>query len=873
MQEEYTSPSIIGKFHSGFLKRAEMFPIHRILSDHQFKNMDIVVCGYSIGGAIASIVAIKLFIGLKHRFQKRLVKCITFGAPPVGDQNLQQFVAQQMSPYIYNFVNINDPVPKLLMYTQFASAWLQSVEVTVSRISEVSAYKTLVAIKPLYRSVIDTIDVVMRIVEATVNERSAVEVFQTVFSVICDATKAIKDNRNVCIPIGNFQFLSENAKDNYFFSCDSLKELQWYMQMKYQLNANEASPNAHSLSHYVELFHKSFPVNDYPSITKQLQSPQKALHADNVDQNIQFKNPFRPLIYSVGFTIVRKRKNRFLKLSFTGKYIHNVVLDLCQFSIPFAFAINMEEVKIKELSMGKYMERLVIEQIWNEGILGFSHHGQKLLLVTQFGECDKILLPKNVRDSFGGNVSQIAENDSVSLVLRRAIQRGMALKKIEMESGYASSEQIIDEIVQLGTVSIGEDEMKKKKTQIFTEYVEKIDIVFSNEKSFQNVKDFCVKIEEYIRSPFFIETELTSNVKNVAMTAFAGGISVPFLALKGIAEMTSLGDGFSGGFAANATSTFLNDETLTDSNYKKLLSFFVQELLEAHQESLSATAEAEITDLIDEDNIFSNEEVLLRLAAKNIWESFGDCSISNFTRKNKEEVVKRIKVIRSIHRIRKIFSQQCFIGVVGLQNAGKTTLVKKIWNVGGKPGNFNHTSKAEMYQITQKLLVVDFPGNDSLRHYSKTFSICGAMNNIIIAVIPFSGDANKNQSQEIAKIFEVKKGSKSTKVILCINKCGPFLAELRQELSLQKKPVDYLKQDFVNKLNDYYEENEISVHLSKVDILLTDWELERNQESLDFGINGVEEIKQIIRDYLVDYGIYKSTETDELEKCVSFVSN
>ena len=101
----------------------------------------------------------------------------------------------------------------------------------------------------------------------------------------------------------------------------------------------------------------------------------------------------------------------------------------------------------------------------------------------------------------------------------------------------------------------------------------------------------------------------------------------------------------------------------------------------------------------------------------------------------------------------------------------------------------------------------------------------------------------------------------------------PFLAELRQELSLQQKPVDYLKQDFVNKLNDYYEENEISVHLSEVDILFTDWELERNQESLDFGTNGVEEIKQIIRDYLVDYDIYESTETDELHQCVSFVSN
>ena len=72
----------------------------------------------------------------------------------------------------------------------------------------------------------------------------------------------------------------------------------------------------------------------------------------------------------------------------------------------------------------------------------------------------------------------------------------------------------------------------------------------------------------------------------------------------------------------------------------------------------------------------------------------------------------------------------------------------------------NHTLNAEMYQITQKVLVIEFPGNDRLCYCSKTFSVCSAINNMIIAVIPFTGDANINQSQEIAKIFEVKKGSK-----------------------------------------------------------------------------------------------------------------
>ena len=51
--------------------------------------------------------------------------------------------------------------------------------------------------------------------------------------------------------------------------------------------------------------------------------------------------------------------------------------------------------------------------------------------------------------------------------------------------------------------------------------------------------------------------------------------------------------------------------------------------------------------------------------------------------------------------------------------------------------------------------VIDFPGSNSLDYHAKTFSICGAMNNLIIVVIPFSGDVSSIVSEEVEKVFQV----------------------------------------------------------------------------------------------------------------------
>ena len=862
-----------------------MFPLDKIINGNEFKGMDIVVCGHSLGGAIATAVAIELFIVLKHSFQKRTVKCITFGAPLTGDRDLQEFVSEQMSPHIHHFICLNDPVPQLLRYIQSISPKLEHINTRLSAVrhtmqilkdtfSAANTLNKLLVMKDSYSKIIETINQMMPTIRATVSTTSltchnvlAVANFQKIFNLVKDTIIAIKDDRDVYIPNGNFHFIVENFNDNIFFSCNKITELEKYIQVKYQHNSNNITPYSHTLAYYTDIFLGKGKLPFTGSFGR-IQTPNNQQSIVNI-REILFKYPYKPVIHSVEL-VKGKGQTISLKLSLTGENLDNVVLDLCHFDFNFLFAKSKENLSIKNMSIGDNVERLVIEQEMEDISISVAVHRTRLLLVTQFGECEAFILPENIRSIDVERVSQISENDSVSLVLRRAIQRGLIFKRFNIESGCKCSEQIIDEIIHLGTAATGEDEMNEKVTDILTDYNNNFNFLFSNEESFQKLKDFRNKIEDFIRSPLNIENEHAV----IGVTEYTG---TPSLTLIEKSEMSYTGPAFVKGTVSGSTSgaaqTDLINAQITNSNYKFILNFLLQELLKIPQKFLVPAERAEITDLLDQKSIFSKEKALTKLASYWKYEPFGSCNISKSTMKSKENIKKRIKMIQSIHRLREVFSQQCFIGVVGLQDAEKTTLIKKIWNVGGKPGYLSHTVFPKLYQITKKLVVVDFPGSNSLNYYSKKFSEFSAINNIVFVLIPFSGDVSKIYSQEIAKIFGVMKSSDSTKVVLCINKCGLYLNKLSEELSWQKNHPEFLKKAFIYKLNGYYKGNGESINVAEEDIFFSDWELEGNKESKELGIINVEEIKKIILKYLVDYSIYKTTEIVELQRCVSFASN
>ena len=895
VDESWSSTNFKGKFQSGFLEQAGLFPIDKILNEDMFSEADLICCGHSIGGAIASVVAIKLFISLKRLFQERSIKCITFGAPLFGNKELQKFVAEEMSPNLHNFILTNDPVPKLLKYTQSISPIIEGLDSSIAAMEYnmqgteshsffEESYNALMTsrescnvIKEVLCESMPTLTSVINTASLSDLPLSVVMKFRELFALVhtfyMTATTMMEES--IYLPIGNFYFIAKDFQMNETFSCKNFKQLQSYFDDVYQKNIKDSDPTVHCLSYYTDLFEltNNYPFDRYPSTFVDEYGEYR--------RRIELLNPFAPVIQSVELAKTKGKKD-LLKLSLTGKYLHGIILEQCQFDFSFPFLKNKNCIELKKIPLGENIERLLLIGQMPDTTIAISDYGVRVLLVTQFGEVQTFIRLENVRNVVIENVKQIAENDSVSLVIRRAIQRGMALMKIKSDSNnnarYESPEPIIKEINELGSIALGSDIMKKKENEIFRDLVNNFCFVLSNEEAFCKVKKFCDEIEGYIRSPLHIEVAWTTLQKmaiaaSVAVGAVAGLLVGPGLALIGVSSLTSQGIAIAGGalgaLSMGATATTLMNEKLTESNYKNALKWILQELFRAKEKTLDEATKTKLNDLIDKNDTYSQEKATLLLASDDLLNSFKNCSIEKCTEYSKDEVRKRVKTIRSIHKIREIFSRQCFIGIVGLQDAGKTTLVKKIWGVGGKTGYFSHTDGPKLYQVTEKLLVMDFPGSNSLDYHSKTFSICGAMNNMVIVVIPYSGDISEIHSQEIAKVYGIMKGSDSTKVILCVNKCCLYLKQLKEELATKEKPVEFLKQHFVGKLNDYYERSEVPVRIDKGDIFFTDWELNDQSGAIGFGIVGVEKIKAIIKEYLINYEIYKSTEEDYLERCFS----
>ena len=49
-------------------------------------------------------------------------------------------------------------------------------------------------------------------------------------------------------------------------------------------------------------------------------------------------------------------------------------------------------------------------------------------------------------------------------------------------------------------------------------------------------------------------------------------------------------------------------------------------------------------------------------------------------------------------------------GIVSI--AGKTTLLNRIWGLQGRTGLFAHTEVPTLYQISDKIHIMDFPGDN-----------------------------------------------------------------------------------------------------------------------------------------------------------------
>lgn len=200
------------------------------------------------------------------------------------------------------------------------------------------------------------------------------------------------------------------------------------------------------------------------------------------------------------------------------------------------------------------------------------------------------------------------------------------------------------------------------------------------------------------------------------------------------------------------------------------------------------------------------------------------------------------------------------------------TLFRGLFGIERERGEKRKTTEPKFHEVDKKLFAVDYPGSDGLEDHARAFSNCGPMNNLVVLLVHFAGDASRTICREIANVYSAAaSGVNSSDIIICVNKCGLFLSDyIREDLEHQEDDsVGYLKKSYADKLNSYFKEKEMRCSVDRESILFTDWKDGDREDMAGLGISGVDAVRERIKEYLVGHHIFKPSEDEKLDNCLT----
>ncbi|KAK2971403.1 hypothetical protein RJ640_025353 [Escallonia rubra] len=123
--------------HRGFMARAKGIPALELYRLAQKKKRKLVLCGHSLGGAVAVLATLAILRVMAassslQEHEKIQVKCITFSQPPVGNAALRDYVnSKGWQQHFKTFCIPEDLVPRILSPAYFHHYNAQPLQVPV----------------------------------------------------------------------------------------------------------------------------------------------------------------------------------------------------------------------------------------------------------------------------------------------------------------------------------------------------------------------------------------------------------------------------------------------------------------------------------------------------------------------------------------------------------------------------------------------------------------------------------------------------------------------------------------------------------------------------------------------------------------------
>ncbi|CAH9129376.1 unnamed protein product [Cuscuta epithymum] len=126
-----TKPMPKPAVHKGFLARAKGIPALELYRLAQKKKRKLVLCGHSLGGAVAvlaTLAILRVVAASSREHEKVQVKCVTFSQPPVGNAALKDYVnSKGWQNYFKTYCIPEDLVPRILSPAYFHHYSTQSL--------------------------------------------------------------------------------------------------------------------------------------------------------------------------------------------------------------------------------------------------------------------------------------------------------------------------------------------------------------------------------------------------------------------------------------------------------------------------------------------------------------------------------------------------------------------------------------------------------------------------------------------------------------------------------------------------------------------------------------------------------------------------
>ena len=168
-----------------------------------------------------------------------------------------------------------------------------------------------------------------------------------------------------------------------------------------------------------------------------------------------------------------------------------------------------------------------------------------------------------------------------------------------------------------------------------------------------------------------------------------------------------------------------------------------------------------------------------------------------------------LSIYQTITSIREIYSKQFFVGFVGPQNAGKSTLMNKLFHIDAKTGMLTHTTEMTTYPVAENVFAIDFPGSNSVDiEHKRFFSEFGQLADLFVVVNQYNGSVDATLIENVKAAYSLRRqAGLSTKTLFCLNKCSSFIEEgtgHKFDEVFKKKFVDVIRKDVEE--NDFNQE-------------------------------------------------------------------